>query len=227
MISQKCRISLYSFIVTMVLLVSAMNAMSLFPVSEWIGVSIGGAAFVIMLIILIASVKRLIPHVVALFVNATASGIAASSLFVYLGAFPEIWHTYALVTAFGALFALYCLLANIGFLKRHYIISMLIFVAVVSAANIALAVMTEHPVFKLSLLCLIPFIFFLFTVISNADDGIAQIKIVAYCSFAVLILVVFVVLVIISEGDAASGLDGIGDFAPSRKRDNPYGYREF
>lgn len=225
--SQKCGISFIAFTATMILLVSAMNVMSLFALSQWVGVSIGGGAFIVMLIMLIPLIKRTLPHFVALTVNAVASGIAASSLFVYLGEYPPVLHTYLLVLAYGGIFAIYCLLTNIGFCKRHYVISMLVFLAIVITANILLAVMCDYAIFKLSLLCLIPFIAFLITIISNADGALAQIKTVAYYSFAALILIVIAVIIVISQGDGLDGLgDGLGGAAPARKKKNPYNYSD-
>ena len=162
-------------------------------------------------------------------INGIANGIAVSSLFVYLDKFPEIWHTALLFVALCILFYLYCILAKLSFFQKHFVICIGLYMLILIAIGVTCLVVVAKAVFALALLCLIPFLSFLILLVAQARDFFELMKVGIYCSFSVLALIIVVVLIVISEGNALDGIgDGIGDgiaggFDGGYKR-NPYDY---
>ena len=100
MITKKCALSLGGFALTMLLCLITMHVMSLFSISKWVGVGCGGGIFVIMLVIAIIYRKEKYLPFIIIPVNAIGDGLAVSSLYVYLGAYPAVWESAAV---FGGL----------------------------------------------------------------------------------------------------------------------------
>lgn len=229
MITKKCALSLGGFAVTMLICLITMHVMSLFTLSKWVGVGTGIGVMVLMLVLAVALRKRAGIHYFTITVNAVGEGLAASSLFVYLGSFPKLWESAVVFGSLCALLLLYILLTNIPFYRQHFVISMLSYVVVILAGLITGAVLTKSNAFYLALLAAIPFIAFFITTATKAENTKKHIKNLSYCSFAALVLVIIAVLVVISGGD---GLDGIGDglgggidgAAGTRRKRNPYDY---
>lgn len=227
MITKKCALSLGGFALTMLLCLITMHVMSLFSISKWVGVGCGGGIFVIMLVITIIYRKEKYLPFIIIPVNAIGDGLAVSSLYVYLGAYPAVWESAAVFGGLCILLFLYCLLTNIPFFRNHFIISMIAYLAVILAALITCAVLLDSKIFPLALLGLIPFTAFFITTVAKAADAFEHIKNMAYCSFAALIIIIIVVLAIISQGEGLDGLgSGIdGDVVKGAKpKRNPYDF---
>lgn len=236
MITKKSLLSIIALAITLILMFTFMHLMSLFRVSKWVGVGVGFGVMAVMLILLIVFrdkkfKSKLNPvHVTAVFVNGAASGVALSSLFVYLGGFPYLWHSACAVAITVALIFIYCGAANARFVQRHYIISLIIYSVLLIAAVITAIVLTVEFSFVVVLIlvaiALIPLIAFLISLPMDASDSKEHIKHIAYCSLAALALVVIVVFLIISQGDGLdlSGIDGGAGGSVSKTRHNPYDY---
>lgn len=230
MITKKCALSFAGFALSLLLGVAAMHIMSLFNISQWAGVCTGAGVLAAMLVISLVMRKNPTVRIFAIIVNALASGIAASSLFVYLGSFPKLWETAAVCAALCAAFLLYLLLTNIAFFRERFVLCMIAYAVIVLAGLITGAALTKSNAFYLALLGMIPFIAFFVTTACSAENDKTQIKYMAYASFAVLVLVILVVLTVLSEGDGLDGLDGFTDGLAPRKDNNaviynPYTYR--
>ena len=223
MIEKKCLISLLYFILTLFLSFATMHIMELFTVSKLVGVGISAGLIVIACILyftLHEKNSKIFPFVIIL--NALASGFALSSLFVYLEAFPLIWHTVILFAVFSFLFYLYCLLARIIFFQKHFIICIALYFILILAAAITCIALTSSPVFIVAALMSIVFLAFLISLVKKAFLEKEHMENIAKCSFVVLI-VLFIVLIIISEGDA--DFDAFaGEIDTRKKKYNPYSF---
>lgn len=236
--NKKSLLSLYLFAASTVLSFVTIHIMSLFDISKWVGVSVALSLFVVMAILLLVATKKkkVKKHIKAvryatLAVNAIADGLAISSLFTYLGRFPQVWQSAAAAAVLIAVFALYLLLTYIPFTRQHYIISMVLYVLVVVGGGIAFcatASQSVKAVSVLTLLYMIIFIAFFIPLADNTYNAEEHIEKITYFSFAGIIVAI-IVLAIISESDAdfLSGLDGgIGSAGTAKKR-NPYDYMAY
>lgn len=222
--SNKRVITLFLCIAQTALTFIGLTAFGYFNFNKWVGVGVGGGIMLLCLIIaLILKKKAYLP--VMLF-NSLAVGIAISSLYTHLGSFPPTPHTALAAAGNALLFGLYCILSRTKLLKSHPIICGLVFLALVLGLEITGAVLISPKVFGFALflfLNLASHVIALSSVAENPDD---LIKKLAVASFAVLALTIFIVIVIISEGD---GLDGLGDAlvpdaAPSKKKKDPFSF---
>lgn len=215
------------FALTLLFAFAAMHFMSLFTVSKWVGVSVGGGFLVVALILLLIYRKKKSAYFAVFPVNGFASGIALSSLYVYLGGYPLLWQTVAVFGALNLLFLLYCVCTYIPFVRNHCVMSAVVFSALLIGGGIAGIVCSSQTVFSLVLLALIPTIAFLAVLPAAAKNPFEQIKNITYASFSALIVVIVVVLIVISEGDGFDGLDAFsgGESAKALKQKyNPFDY---
>ena len=209
-INRKCLISFAGFAITLLLCFASMHIMQLFNLTYWIGVTVGIAILIFMLITFIILRKNVtlslsLPTII---INAVASGITLSSMYEYLGAYPAVWQSCAVFASLVALFGLYCLLTGLTFFQNHYVICEIALVVLAAASVILGMIFSNLTTFSLAAISLIPFIAILISLTVRSSDVKEHIKNIACCSFAVLALVIFVVLAVITQGD---GLDGLGD----------------
>lgn len=228
MLNRKCFATLGLLILTLLLGFISMHVMQLFTVSKWVGVSVASGILVVMLILTINFHKSRFIAFIVIPINAIANGIAASSLFVYLNKFPPLWHTALLFVALLFLFYTYCVLAKFSFFQNHYVICIFLYTLILIAVGITCLVVVGGAVFVLALLCLIPFFAFLLLLVSKSRDFFELLKSGVYSSFAVLALIILVVILVISQGEA---LDGLGDGLDAsfgggsvNNKKNPYDY---
>ncbi len=226
MISKKCFVSLLTFSLTLLVCFASMHFMQLFTVSKYTGVITGLVISILTFILLLNFKKYKFYNHLVIFTNAIASGLAISSLFVYLGAFPRISHTAILFAVLVALFYLYNLFCNLSFLKKHYILCIIIFCVLIIVGILTGFILTNSLISILSCLCVIPFISFLSTIITPAKNKTHHMKNIAFCSFSALIIVSIVVLVIISQGEGLDGLMGETiSFDNAKQLKDPYSYK--
>lgn len=228
MITKKSAVSLALFSISMLLMLAAVQFMSLFTLSEWVGVGTGGG--VLLISFLIYCLVRKKPRWLSLLIiviSSLATGITISSLFAPSGHYPKLWQSALLYACLVALFYIYCLCTNLSFLRNHCNISILIYSVILLAAGILLFVFFRYAIFLLALMSLIPFIAFLISLPLKANGIDGHIGILALCSFGFLITAVIVVLLVLSDGEALNSLDGAdfgGGISVSPKRKNPYDY---
>lgn len=234
MITKKCALSFGGFALTMLICFITMYVMSLFTLSKWVGVSAGIGVFAVMLIFAIVYKKnKLLPFII-IPLNAIGDGLALSSLYVYLGAYPAIWETAVLLGALLFAMLLYCALTDIAFFRDHYVISMIVYCVLLIVILIIVGTVgdtgKQHPqLIFLAALSLIPFFAFFISLATKAENAAKHIRNLSYCSFAALILIIIAVIIVISQGD---GLDGLGDGMGSgidgavgtRRKRNPYDF---
>ena len=234
MITKKCALSLGGFAITMLICFITMHVMSLVTVSKWVGVGTGIGIFAVMLVFAIVFRKnKLLPFII-IPINAIGDGLALSSLYVYLGSYPQIWETAALFGALLFAMLLYCALTNVQFFRDHFVISMIVYCILLIVILIIVGTVgdtgKQHPqLIFLAALSLIPFIAFFISLATKAENSLKHVKNMSYCSFAALILIIIAVIIVISQGDGLDGLgDGIGGgvdgaVGTTRKR-NPYDF---
>lgn len=222
MFNKKKLLSLSAFAMTLSLCLVSMHIMSLFTIPYWLGVTIALGIFCIMLILLIALRKNKIMHCLVIPVNAIASGIALSSMYVYLESFPLVWQSACVFAALIVAFAVYCLLANIPFFNNHYVVCIAIYLLLLITAAALGMVFSDIIPFSLAMVELIPVISYLISLVLPSKDGTDHIKNLAYCSFAAFIFVIFAVLAVITQGDALDSLVPTG--SDKNKNKNPYGF---
>lgn len=225
MITKKCLVSFVAFATTLLLSLAFLCVMSLFSVSKWIGVSVGWGIFFVMLVANIVFFKHKIVYYISVIINAIASGITMSSLFVYIGVFPSILHVVIIFISFCALFYLYCVLARIPFVARHYILFMILYCTLVIVAGSVVCIFCGKTILFTLIMCFIPFLSYFITLVIHAKNFQKNMRNCAFASFSALALVIIVVSLIISEGNFFDG------FAPdiesswkNRKDRNPYEY---
>lgn len=226
MITKKCAVTLGGFALTLLICFITMHVMSLFTLSKWVGVGTGGGVFLIMLAFaLIFRKNNLLPFFI-IPINAVGDGLALSSLYVHLGAYPAIWETAVVFVGLCFMLTLYCLLTNIPFFRNHFIISMLLYFCIILTALITCAVLVKSRIFPLALMGMIPFTAFFISLATKAENTFNHVRHLSTCSFAALIVIIFVVLIIISQGQALDGAGGdIGGFGDGKKpKRNPYDF---
>lgn len=210
------------FSISVVLVFLSLFFMSFFTVSKWVGVGVGGGMFVLsgILFLILRKKHKRIAEFGAITVNAIATGIAVSSLFVYLGEFPPVWQIILATVGVIALFAFFSALTKLEFIGNHPIISLIVFIAVLLTLEILGAIYITGGAFYYALILIIPFGAFSGAVIASAVNTEELFTHIAYVSFTALIIVIFAVLVVISEGDALDGIGG-GDSKKSKKKKTP------
>ncbi len=219
-------IALIMFSLTVLLIFLSLFFMSFFTVNKWVGVGVGGGVFVLsgILFLLLRKKNKQVAEWGAIIVNAIASGIAVSSLFVYLGAFPPVWHLILVTVGTIALYAIYTGLTMLGFFGDHPVIALCIFLAFLLTLEILGAIYLASGAFYYAMILIIPFGAFSGSLIASAKSPEELFTHIAYASFTALILVIFVVLVVISEGDALDGVGGGSGDTISKKNKSPYTY---
>ena len=234
MITKKCAVSFVTFALSLLIMFAGVLFMSLFTVSKWVGVSVGGTALCLLLTLYFAlrkkhrSIQYWVIPLAALATGVTVSSVfvlnrtpVTTSLVVY-AAYPPVWQVAVLFGALIALFYLYCLCTNLSFCRVHFRISLWVYAIALFATAILLLVFLKSPIYLLAVFGLIPTVAFLISLSVDAFDEKEHIKNLVYCSFGMLIVAIIVVLIILSEGDGIDGLDGgTTGFA---KRKNPYMY---
>lgn len=236
MITQKCAVSLITFALSLLLMFAGVLFMSLFTVSKWVGVSIGGAALCLLLVLYFLFRKK--HRAVQYFViplAAFATGVTVSSVFVLnkvpvatslviYAAYPPVWQIAVLFGALTAAFYLYCLCTNLSFCRRHYKISLWVYAIALLATAVLLFVFLKSPIYLLAVFGLIPTIAFLISLSIDACNTAEHMQTLAYCAFGILIVAIVAVLLILSEGEVADGLDGDIAGGVASKHRNPYAY---
>ena len=224
MIEKKCLMSFGCFVLVLLICLVAMHIMQLFAVSKWVGICIGGGIIILTCVLYFTLRKNnsYMNYVILVF-NSIAGGIIISSLFVYLGQFPEIWQTVLLFVFLCILFFLYCLCTKLVFFQKHYIISMILYFALLLIGGILGLVLTDNVIYPLALILLSIFLAYLISLVMKALFEEEHLENIVQCSF-VVICVLFVVLLIISESDAV--FDGTGfDVNNNKKNYNPYSFK--
>lgn len=235
MITKKCAVSFVTFALSLLIMFAGVLFMSLFTVSKWVGVSVGGTALCLLLTLYFAlrkkhrSIQYWVIPLAALATGVTVSSVfvlnrppVTTSLVVY-AAYPPVWQVAVLFGALIALFYLYCLCTNLSFCRVHFRISLWVYAIALFATAVLLFVFLKSPIYLLAVFGLIPTIAFLISLSIDAYNTDEHMQTLVYCAFGILIVAIIVVLLILSEGDV-DGLDGSGTTAAASKRHNPYAY---
>lgn len=225
MINKKCAASFATFAIFTAISFITLYIMSLFELNKWVGViSACCVLFVAMILVLLFSYLAAKLCIIAL--NAISCGLAASSMFTALGAYPPVWQTALLWVCLCALFIIYLLLCNFSFFRLHPFICIALFSLLLLGGFITGAVF-DISILKLALLFWIVFVMFLATCAKKADGMAQHFKNLAICSFVMAIVIIIAVIIVVSQGD---GLDGIADgfdipsVDPKNKKRNPYNF---
>lgn len=234
MITKKCLVSFIICGISLLLAFAAVHFMSLFTVSKWLGVTVGGSALCISLVLYFVLRKKLrvLPYCI-IFIASIATGITISSLFVYVGGYPSIRQTAVLYACFMAAFLLYCLLMYLPFCRKHCVIALWLYAIALFVTGILLLVFLKWKIFILALIGLITLIAFLISLPLDAYDEKDHVHHLVYCSFGFLIITIVVVLIVLSQGEGLDGFDfggggsGGGFATTKRKKSREPLYKEW
>lgn len=229
---RKSLISLVAFALYLALAFCACGCMLLIPqVNQYVGVGVGGGVCIVCaLLTVIANVREWSRvYLPVLICNGLGSGIAASSLFVFLKASPAATdYLIAWALLVGA-FVLFCLLTYIPFSRRYPVPCMVLYALAVLAGYITLVCLVlSHP-YVLTALFLLPFIGFFVSLARRAEYPARQLEHVAGASCFSIAVVVIIVLLVVSQGEGLDGLDGSGlssggIYGDRRRKYNPYDF---
>lgn len=226
--TKKCLQSFIAYCVLSAVFLVGMYVMLLFDVNKYVGVGIGGGALVVAIVLYIVFRKKLKKsRRVLLFLplNGLSCGIAASSLYVYMGEAPKLVYSLAVFGAFVVLFAIYCILASLSIFKRFPRICLISYCVIILSGIIVGMIFSSTTVFSLALLMFVLFASFLATILISSADSNEHSKNLVLVSFIGLFIIVIVVLIVISEGDGLDGFGGSGDGANKKPRNqNPYDF---
>lgn len=208
---------------------AALSVFGLFNLSKWTGLCVGGGIFIVSAVIaLTVRRKSYVPVAIA---NSLAFGITVSSLYVYLGQFPSVWQTATVTACTVILFGAFCLLTKTAFFERHPVVGGVCFLAVIAVIEILGAIFVSYYVFGYALFLFLALAGYVLVLSVKAKDADGLIKHIAIISFTVLIFAMFIVLVIVTQGDVADpGIaEVITERGATRKKTNtdPYAFNAF
>lgn len=190
----------------------AISVMSLFKIEYWIGLSAGVAILITSALLSVLVKAKFYP--LAIFLNGIASGFAISSLFTFLGAFPPVWQLALSCLGAAALFAAFCLLCKIRFIKKHHLFFICLYALIVLGVEIVCAIFVEPLIFYFSMFMILPVVSY--SIVHNENvEGEKRLKHFMFASFSFLIVAVIVVLAVITEGD---GLDSLVPVDKEKKK---------
>ena len=159
--TKKCLISFITYILLSAVCLISMHLMLLTDVNKYVGVGIGGGILAISFVLYMKfrENQKLRGWILLfLFASAIGSGLAISSLYVYLGSAPSIIYSFCVWGAYVILFLAYCLFVNIPLFKRFPRICMLIYGLLVLAGGIIGIILSSKITFSLALIIFILFI---------------------------------------------------------------------
>ena len=224
--TKKCLSSFITFIFFSAVCFISMHLMLLTDVNKYVGVGIGSGILVIAFVsYLIFRENRKLKGWIFLFLIASAigSGLAISSLYVYLGKAPAMIHSFCIWITYTILFLIYCLFVNIPLFKHFPRICLAVYGLIVLAGGIAGIIFSSKIIFSLALMMFVLFMSYLATILARSCNYSEHHKSLAWASFIGLFLVVIIVFIVISDGN---GLDGIDDFGTGDNyrdpKKNPY-----
>ncbi len=203
-----------------------MNITLLFPFNKWIGVSVGLSLVVLnaifsFLVFRLKKSKREIGKKQAfaiILINAIGCGIGISSLYVYFGWAPTVAESFVGIVPLIGAFFLYVLLSDVKLFRKHSIISLSVYCAVIIVGLVLGCIFFSQSVFSLSIALSLVFIGFMITCVLRDESEGEYIRHLVIFSFFIVFVVLLIVLIIISEGDGIDGVDAIPDGNKNKKR---------
>ena len=226
--TKKCLSSFITYTMLSAICLAGMHLMSLVSVNKYVGVSIGGGILVLGFVLyMILRKNHALGGLILLWpvVSAIGCGLAISSLYVHLGAAPEIIYSFCIWGAYVILFLVYCLLTNLPLFKRRPRTCLAVYGILILAGGVIGICLSSKIIFSLVLMTFILFIAYLATILAHSRNYVEHNKLLALVSFIGLLVVVIVVLIVISEGEGLDALDfpttGGGYKDPKK---NPYDY---
>lgn len=234
--TRKSLISFITYIIFSAICLVSMHLMLLADVNKYVGVGVGAGILVLFLIIYAiysnySTVHRpILAALLFLPASAIGCGLAISSLYVYLGAAPEILYSFCIWSAYTVLFLVYCLLGKISFFQSYPRICLAAYGLLVLAGGIIGICLSSKVIFSLALMMFILFIAYLATILAQSKNYGEHNNILVLVSFIGLLLVVIVVLIVISKGEGLDGVDGggvgpnSGDYKHTKR--NPYDFKD-
>jgi hypothetical protein len=184
--------------------------------NEWIGLIIGVALMIIGILIYQLGNKNQFFYQLTFIINMIAIGLSITTYYVFkaYSLTPKDFLV-AILVSIGVL-VLFSLLSRIKWVKEHHKIFLAIFIA--SSFAISLTLWISSDLFTgLSFYFLNVIYFFMIGIVSSPESFKEISKEMAWISFGAFILISIIVLIILSEGEALSGVDGIS-FNGNKKR---------
>lgn len=183
--------------------------------NKWVFIVTAIGVEIISVTLLIVLRKRK-PQIWLPLINALASGLALAGFYSHFGLTPVIWQSFAIFGAAVALYFLYGVFLAVPVADRHQNFTVIIFLLITAAAIIVGGILTKNMVFALSaFMWLYVASYSLSYIFPQERDH--PLKYPVYASFAAAALIIFAVLVVVTEGDA---INGLAPDAPSRKKKN-------
>jgi hypothetical protein len=189
----------------------------LHELNQWSGLIIGGIVLLISWIVFFLGKKTPLLYRVSFVLNMVGVGLSITSYYVfkvYALALQDFIIAYLL--AIG-LIIIFSLLTYIKFLKRHikFVISLVVFISFISSLVLWLSV---DEFTGLSFYFLNVAYFYLIAIMSKNEGKVDLMREMSIVSFGAFFIVSFIMLVILSEGEAFQLLDGVDGVFVSRKK---------
>lgn len=226
----KTMISTGMFALYLVLAFLSCGTMLLIPhVNPYVGVGVGAGICIALTVLTAVGSAREWRHAFVPIAagNGIGSGIALSSLFVFLGHAPAVTDYFIAFALLLAAFLLYCLLTYLPFVRRYPVPCMIVYAVLACAGYIVLVCLAYSCAFLITAIFLLPFIGFFVSIARRAEFPARQLEHVAGASCFSVAVVVILVLLIISQGEAS---DGMSDILPTdiygggKRKYNPYDF---
>ena len=184
--------------------------------NKWLGIIIGVIFMIIGIIVYQFGKKYLFTFFLSFILNMIGVGLSITSYYVFKEYSLTLYEfSYAFIISLSLLIG-FSLLTLINALNKH-IKWFLAIIIVVSFITSLILWLSSDQFTGLSFYFLNVIYFFMVGIIQSSDSIKKLSKEMAFVSFGAFILISLIVLIIISEGDALSGFDGV-DINPRRKR---------
>jgi hypothetical protein len=184
--------------------------------NQWIGLIIGVLLMIIGILIYQLGEKNQIFYQLTFLINMIAIGFSITAYYVFK-AYSLTFRDFfvAIIVSIGLLI-LFSLISRISLIKRHHKIFLAIFIFI--SFILSLSLWLSSNIFTgLSFYFLNIIYFFVIGIVSSPESFKDISKEMAWISFGAFILVSIIVLIILSEGEALSGIDGFSISGESKK----------
>jgi hypothetical protein len=176
--------------------------------NQWIGLIIGIFMMMIGILIYQLGKKNQIFYQLTFFLNMVAIGFSITAYYVLKAYSLTLKDFLVAILVSTGILILFSLSSRINLLKNHHKLFLAIFILV--SFIVSLALWLSSDLFTgLSFYFLNITYFFMIGIVSTPDSFKELSKEMAWVSFGAFILISIIVLIVLSEGEVLSGVDGI------------------
>jgi hypothetical protein len=182
-----------------------------------IGLVIGIALMIVGILIYQLGKFNQIFYYMSFIINMIAIGLSITTYYVLKAYSLAMQDFYVAILISIAILILFSLLSRIQLIKRHHKFFLTVFIILSFMISLTLWLSSDNFT-GLSFYFLNVMYFFMIGIVSSPESFKEIAKEMAWISFGAFILISIIVLIIISEGEALSGLDGFDLSEPRKKR---------